>query len=714
MSRCRLSLVAKHGLAAARTFLPVTNAFAARVARLLGVALVVMNVSGFAHAEATHVDGRWVFENDVIRVTVNETTATWDVLDKRCDRLWRQAAAKANPTDATQPVATPIGASAADIAVTKITPLPSPGEGVEMTLDYCFRRSDAKVPLTIRLNVAPNAAELHCEISGDLEAKTDELALPAPIILEAAEGKLVIPTAAGLLWDVAETEWHGKRLGGAISMPWFGSTDLATGVGCLVVMETFDDADFRGIQVKGEQGKVLSVQPLFRPQKGKLGYARRLLYHFADKGGYVAMAKRYRAYVKKAGHLKTLAEKRKERPTIDRLVGAVNIYTGGDFKIVEQLKQLGIDRALVTSGYSAAEVRRMNDLGFLTGRYDIYTDLYEPGTPPSKWERCEGFTFPDDVIKRADGSNQVGWCPIKDPKTGDVYPSYVICTHCGLRVLQEKMPKRLEDKPLSAYFLDCTTSAGLYECFDPKHPMTRAIDRETRIEQFRYLTDELGLVVGSETGRDWAVHVADYFEGIMSTAAFFAAPKAIHELPFLPTESTPRYEDFGTNPARRVPLFQLVYGDCVETTWRWGDNSHRMFSLWARKDLLQMIHASMPMWVLWKPHHAFFEANTDRFKECYDNVCRWRRAVGFSEMVNHERLSKDALLQKSTFANGASVTVNFATDPRTLVDGTTMPPRSFLIQGDADELSGLPVGKPVQVSNDWQPCESAPANDVQP
>lgn len=628
-----------------------------------------------------------LLENDVLRVRVSEKTAHWEVLDKRCGRLWRQAVVPAGKQ--------------ATVRVHRIASMPVPAEGVEIRLDYTQARGD-DVPLTVRLRLLPGQADVSYELSGDLAARIVELALPAPFVLEAPQGKLVIPQAAGLLFGVDELSWDGGHLGGNMSMPWFGATDLATGQGYVAIFETWDDARFRGAKVRGEKSDVLSVQPVFLPQKGKLGYARRILYHFADRGGYVALAKRYRAYARQTGLLKTLAEKRKQRPNIDRVVGAVNVYCS-HFEDVEEMHRMGIQRAMI-SGFSGERVRRMNEWGYLPGHYDIYTDLYQTGTYPSKMERCQGFTFPEDVIKKADGSNQVGWCPIVDPKTGQKIPSYVICSTCGLRTLREKMPIRLAESPYTSYFLDCVTSAGLYECYDPQHPMTRTADREARMEQFAYLSGKLGLVVGSETGRDWGVPSADYFEGIMSTAAFFANPKAIHEMPFVSCEPTPKYEEYGTNPNRRVPLFQLVFGDCMETTWRWGDNTHRMPKLWAQKDLLHLIHASMPTWILWDPQQSLFWGNRQRFKECYDNVCRWRRAVGYSEMTNHERLSDDGLVQRSRFANGAAVTVNFATEARK-VDGVALPPRSFLITGDAPELKDLPVNRPVQVDERWEPKE---------
>lgn len=45
------------------------------------------------------------------------------------------------------------------------------------------------------------------------------------------------------------------------------------------------------------------------PECGKPGYPRRVRFVFFDRGGYVAMAKRYRAYATERGLVKTFREK---------------------------------------------------------------------------------------------------------------------------------------------------------------------------------------------------------------------------------------------------------------------------------------------------------------------------------------------------------------------------------------------------------------------
>lgn len=659
----------------------ITNLFALVA---VGASLTMVSCAPLAggttrSARVCRVGDEWTVESRLLRVSVSVANATWTVCDKRCGRVWRQAA------------------DTNSVRVVYAEPLNMPSPGVEVALAVP-NGTNAPLALTVRVSLAPVDGDVLWELSGPVGQGFRELALPAPFVLDEPEGVLVIPQNAGLLFRVDELGWNGKTLGGFYSMPWFGMADLTSGQGYIGILDTPDDASFRGKKVRGAAHDVLSVQPYFLPQKGTFGYARRIVYHFSDKGGYVALAKRYRAYAKERGLLKTLAEKQQTRPSIDRLVGAVNIYCS-EFSNIEGLKKLGVERAMV-SGFTKDRVKQINDMGYLASHYDIYTDLYAPDSPVGKAERCQGFTFPQDVIKKADGSNHVGWCPHTDKKTGITYPSYVICWTCGLRTLREKMPKRLAESSYTAYFLDCVTATALYECYDPAHPLTRTTDRETRVKQFDYLTRELGLVAGSEQGRDWAVPVADYFEGVMSTTSFFANPKEIHAIPFetlSPNPAFARYEEFGFNPWRRVPLFQLVYGDCCETTWRWGDNSHRMPHLWWKKDLLAMIHAAMPTWVLWKPQQELFNNQRARFKACYDNVCRWRRAVGYSEMVNHERLAKDGLVQCSTFANGASITVNFSDEQRTVRAGVALPPHSYLTEGAAAKKAGLAVGVPVCV-----------------
>ena len=79
--------------------------------------------------------------------------------------------------------------------------------------------------------------------------------------------------------------------------------------------------------------------------KRQFGPARRIRYVAVGDGGYVAMAKRYREYAKANGLFKTLAEKRKDNPNVDLLVGAVNVWCWDDDPVAVVRASVGRHRS---------------------------------------------------------------------------------------------------------------------------------------------------------------------------------------------------------------------------------------------------------------------------------------------------------------------------------------------------------------------------------
>ena len=61
-----------------------------------------------------------------------------------------------------------------------------------------------------------------------------------------------------------------------------------------------------------------------------------------------------------------------------------------------------------------------------------------------------------------------------------------------------------------------------------------------------------------------------------------------------------------------------------------------------------------------------------------------RHWTGFEELLDHEFVSPDFNVQRSTFGNGTVVTVSQGLLDQTLPDGTTIPGRGFRIR-HADE-----------------------------
>jgi len=136
------------------------------------------------------------------------------------------------------------------------------------------------------------------------------------------------------------------------------------------------------------------------------------------------------------------------------------------------------------------------------------------------------------------------------------------------------------------------------------------------------------------------------------------------------------------NPARRLPLFQLVYHDSVYCTRRWNQDPGRDASLWDRHDLLNILYGTAPL-IFMHPRagnvigSSAWEKVSDRYLQTYRGVCGWHERIGFDEMIDHRFLTTDRMVQETRFSSGWNVVVNFGQVSWSDQRGFSVAPRSF-------------------------------------
>ncbi|HID07385.1 MAG TPA: hypothetical protein EYP10_09585, partial [Armatimonadetes bacterium] len=469
---------------------------------------------------------------------------------------------------------------------------------------------------------------------------------------------------------------------GRLDMPWVGVTDGTKGY--MLLWEDPDDGMCVFDAFATPIGKVLAPVAFHEPCMRKFSYARRIRYCFVHKGGYVAICKRYRAYAKAHGLLVTLREKMKRKPALKYLAGAPDVWGAdgvGGIKFCREAKALGIDRMIVNGDWSPQIAREMMSLGYLVSRYDNYEDIIEGGRPP--YGDCK---IPDDAPLRADGKRQLGWLTWDKKRQ-----FYKRCSLLQLPVARRFIPNHLRKSPHNAWFIDVTTATWLIECYDSKHRHTRTRDRKAKRALAKFVSDELGLVLGGEHGRWWGVDIYDYWEGMMS-GGFYSWP-AGHvgiNLPKRREEIGKRYIEWGIGHKHRLPLWELTFGDCVVSTWYWGDSTGHLYraapEIAAKKDAFNILYATVPLyWV----NRAFGFNWSDpklreRLLESYRITCKLHEQIGFEEMLTHEYVTPDKDVQRTVFESGTEVIVNFGKKPFALVrDGRkfTLPQFGFYAHG---------------------------------
>ena len=418
------------------------------------------------------------------------------------------------------------------------------------------------------------------------------------------------------------------------------------------------------------------------PRKGCSALLGRCGYVFFDDGGYVAMAKRYRVHAREVGLLKTMKEKKAENPNVDRLIGAVNVWCWDRdaLAIVKELKQAGIDRILWSNQSSAGEIKAMNALGVLTSRYDIFQDVMDPANfSKLRYNHPDWPTkaWPKDLMIGSDGQWLRGW--EIEGKDGGMYPCGVTCDRQALPYAVDRIGRELESKPYLCRFIDTTTASPWRECYHPDHPVTRSESRHWKMELLRLVSERFKLVTGSETGHEAAVPFVHYFEGMLSLGPYRVDDSGRAMQRILQTVP-PQIEKFQTGAFYRLPLWELVYHDCVVAQWYWGDYNNKLPAVWDRRDLFNALYGTPPMFMFTR---RFWETNRDRFVKSYKTVCPIARDNGYSEMLSHKWLTADHTVQQTVFASGQTVTVNLGKNEFVMPDGSKLEPLGLSVQTKA-------------------------------
>jgi hypothetical protein len=594
-----------------------------------------------------NLPGVLAIKNPILEVSLNTSNATLTVLDRRTGRRFEQ-----------QP-------GSSDLILTAATV-----ERDQLQLKLFHAASGQGITGTVRLE--PDLPEFTFELVARGELP-NALRFPHPFASRAGE-YLVVPMNEGISYPVEDASIEPFSLvaygGHGICMAFWGVTDGAQAH--MAIIETPDDA---AIRIE-RPDRLLNIAPQWDAQRGQFGCTRRLRYVFFDRGGHVAIAKRYRAYAQKIGLLKTLEEKRRENSNVDLLIGAVNVWCWerDAVPIAKEMQAAGIERILWSNAQSPENLRALNELGVLTSRYDIYQDVMDPANFPKLNGRHGDWVtdaWPADIIRKGNGDWQRGW-GVKG-RQGEWFYCGVICDQRAPDYAAKRIPAELATHPYRCRFIDTTTAAPWHECYDPKHPMTRTESKEWKMKLLDYVSRENKLVTGCETGHDAAVPFLHYFEGMMSLGPY-RVPDSGRDMARIWTNAPERVVKFQLGHPYRLPLWELVYHDCVVAQWYWGDYNNKLPMLWDQRDLFNLLYATPPMFMF---NRALWRENKSRFVQSYRTINPHVRRVGYSEMTDHRFLTPDRNVQQTTFANGVTAIVNFGPTAFKFPNGTVLEPMGF-------------------------------------
>ncbi len=530
--------------------------------------------------------------------------------------------------------------------------------------------------LEVQLVLTLNNNSLKFKLSADSSSEISQEILFPGEIQSKAEDYFIVPRAAGMIFpaDYEYPYWRIQFYGHKATMSFIGSTNLESGYMILAHNPWDTEVEL----IKGEESQLHSPQLIHNSSKGRFGYSRVFEYYFYDEGGYISMTKDYRKYAENSGYVKTFNDKISDNPNVEKLIGAVDFWAlQPEFRssqFMDSLELFGVEKALISLGgswYTDTDMSQLIDTinakGYLSSRYDIFTDVWPPDYPQYNWIRTDG--YPEDVIIKKNGDLQEGWLTYLEgtiPFQGYYTSS---ATHYDLAM------KRISEDPsgtnYSARFIDVELSSRLFEDYSGSRPQTRQQDALDRNKTLGLIKNEFNLVTGSEEARDWAFPNVDFGEGTMSIEP---AENAGYDWSTPIDDPGDGFIDLNMNPALRIPLHGLVYHDVHVPTWYTGDGVSKVPEYWDDKDLFNILYGTMPL--MMPPSYKYWLTNRERFLNTYHLVCPVFEKTGTSKMTSHSFLSEDKKVQETQFENRWTVAVNF-NDESYNYSGIILAPKGF-------------------------------------
>ncbi|WP_291123482.1 glycoside hydrolase, partial [Flavobacterium sp. UBA6046] len=610
----------------------------------------------------------WTISDDNLTVKFDDQTALLSVTDKRCNKVWNQAPLK-------------------ELFVVKKTFQ----KGNVLTVSL-----KGKFPFQVIYSLTPKAT-LEVRVIADKKTVIENTEFPSAFITPDKNYYLLQTDSEGLLLPVDDSEYpigtdRPYFCGGGTAMAWMGIVDKQFETGYMAILETPYDAILNTQKVDN----LITFSTVWMPSMGKFGYDRKVSYHFFNKGGYVAQAKKYREYIWKKNQVITLKENQKKTPALEKMIGAVHLYVWDNAREVsfaQELKKSGIDKALILwdpnhvpypeIGYD----NRIKELGYVPGAYELFTDLKLRDTVMSKKDlsgpmRLSRISYPgmfNELVTR--------------DKDGKTYSNNFGHTSCPLAIrpeIEKRVTRELNEFPHEAYFLDVYQANGIFECYSEKHPLTREQFVNEVKKNYNLIADKYHQFMGGEWGADFLGSSSVFVHGMMTLQRTWWGSGIEKKGTIYYTgdwKSNPRptqmigtrvandkYLQYSINEYTRVPLYELVYHDAVVTSWRWEDGNHHTPEIWWKKDLFNMLYGSAPLWNLDRNR---WEEYKNTFIDSYKNVCPWLQKIGYDELVSHRFVTSDHKVQESIFSSGNKILVNFG-DEDFVFEGKIIKAKSFL------------------------------------
>ncbi|WP_313580939.1 DUF5696 domain-containing protein [Lacrimispora sp.] len=476
---------------------------------------------------------------------------------------------------------------------------------------------------------------------------------------------LLIPNT----WETAleKLPFDGMMCTAGSYMPWFGQ--VKEGGGYLAICEQPWDAAYYAEHPA--KGPYTHTGIKWLPSLGRMNGRRTMRYSFLPDCDYNDICKHYRTYVKEQGTFCSLKEKAAKAP-VHKLVGASFIHKGIKTQVMPDSrffdpenpdknnhvysfekrtgeihhfhKDLGLKKLYLhldgwaEPGYDnqhpdylpackeAGDWEKMKELadtmhgyGYSFGIHDQYRDYYRRA---KTFDQNFAAQKPDGTL-----TEHANWAG--GPQT------YLCATQAPYYVKRNFTEIKKNGVELDCAYLDVFTCNEPDECDHPWHRINRKECLDYRSLCFEYLLSK-GILPSSEEVTDWSVKSLVF----------------CHYAPY----SFMMHEPGADRQGIPVPLFNLVYHDCLIIPWMMEKYEKEDFMLYA------LLNGGAPYFIrdgAYENIDGSFGGHQTLSEEEMAARCgivaSLHERVAMCEMLSHEFIDGDPFRQRTTFSDGTAV-----------------------------------------------------------
>jgi hypothetical protein len=352
-------------------------------------------------------------------------------------------------------------------------------------------------------------------------------------------------------------------------------------------------------------------------------------------------------------------------------------------RTITKLKTAGFDRLWIGLGdgfegglWHPEVIKTAADAGYLIAPYDDYMGLIPPGERPDWATSHQGRRFYDT-------------CPIilanGKPRGGFMGTGFYANTLCVTDSLRGRTKALKAAAGYNSWFSDVSGAGMVFDDYRPGHEMTQAQHANANNSAHRWWSETVQVPTGTEVGNAITSQGVAFAQGTETPVIGWGDPDLATdqkspyytgnwfppEQPgkfFAPAKTKAKYRTLHFAPDAVVPLYQAVFHGSIITTHHWTYDNLKLSDVAQDRELTQLLHNVAPT------YHLSAGSLDERLPVIQRQNGVFRKlheALASQALTGFAYLSDDKLIQRTTFADGSRIMVNYDAKPRQ-GDGVTL------------------------------------------